>query len=205
MNTSDTLHIVDADLTRRANLARMVLAAGRHAEIYANADELMAHAPADGVVILHDDPDAETVPNLISAISDAGTWLPVIAISEHLDRRAIVKAMKAGAVDYLPVPSRFDTLGDAINRTADEVAERRTRRVRAASARQRIDRLTRRERQVLELMAIGGTNKTMARDLGISQNTIEIHRQNMVNKLGALNSVDAARIWFEATNLIAAA
>ena len=108
-------------------------------------------------------------------------------------------------MDYLPVPSRFDTLGDAINRTADEVAERRTRRVRAASARQRIDRLTRRERQVLELMAIGGTNKTMARDLGISMNTIEIHRQNMVNKLGALNSVDAARIWFEATNLIAAA
>ena len=205
MNTSDILHIVDPDVTRRANLARMVLAAGHHAEIYASADELVAHAPSDGVVILHGDPDAETVPNLISAISDAGNWLPVIAISERLDRSAIVKAMKAGAVDYLPVPSRFDALDEAISRSADEVAEHRSRRSRAASARQRIDRLTTRERQVLELMALGGTNKTMARDLGISQNTIEIHRQNMVNKLGALNSVDAARIFFEATDLVAAA
>ena len=205
MNTSDILHIVDHDMTRRANLARMVLAAGHHAEIYANADELMAHAPSDGVVILHDDPETETVPNLISAISEAGRWLPVIAISEQLDRRAIVKAMKAGAVDYLPMPSRFEALDEAINRSAGEVAEYRTRRNRATSARQRLERLTARERQVLELMALGGTNKTMARDLGISQNTVEIHRQNMVNKLGALNSVDAARIYFEATDLVAAA
>lgn len=205
MSNLETLHIVDSDMTRRTNLVRMVLAAGHHAEIYASADELVAHAPAGGLVILHDDPEAETVPNLIAAIHETGSWLPVIAISERPDRRAIVKAMKAGAVDYLPVPNQYDALGEAIDRSASEVAEHRNRRTRASSARQRLERLTARERQVLELMALGGTNKTMARDLGISQNTIEIHRQNMVNKLGALNSVDAARIYFEGTDLVGAA
>lgn len=202
MKNSDILHIVDTDLTRRANLARMALAAGHRAEIYASTDELVEHAPSDGVVILHDDPDSESVPRLIAAISDAGSWLPVIAISERLEHKAIVNAIRAGAVDYLPLPNRFDPLDEAIARSANEMAARRARCTRAAAARQRIQRLTMREHQVLELMANGGTNKTMARDLGISQNTVEIHRQNMVNKLGALNSVDAARIYFEAIHLI---
>ncbi|MFC6911647.1 response regulator transcription factor, partial [Novosphingobium lubricantis] len=171
-----TLHILDGDTARRAQLARLAFAAGHHAEIYASVAELLAHAPAGGLVLAHDDPVGEGIPRLISAMMQAGHWLPVIAIAETPETSAVVRAIKAGALDYLAMPEQIAPLNEAVGRAAAEAGSFRAQRARAAEARQRISRLSQREREVLDRLAEGCSNKAIARDLEISPRTVEIHR-----------------------------
>ncbi|CAM4096258.1 FixJ family two-component response regulator [Novosphingobium lubricantis] len=196
-----TLHILDGDTARRAQLARLAFAAGHHAEIYASVAELLAHAPAGGLVLAHDDPVGEGIPRLISAMMQAGHWLPVIAIAETPETSAVVRAIKAGALDYLAMPEQIAPLNEAVGRAAAEAESFRAQRARAAEARQRISRLSQREREVLDRLAEGCSNKAIARDLEISPRTVEIHRMKMMGKLGARHAAEAVRLRIEATGL----
>jgi FixJ family two-component response regulator len=196
-----TLHILDGDSARRAQLARLAFAAGHHAEIYANAEELLSHAPSSGIVLAHDTPAGEGVPALIAAMMRAGQWLPVIAISENPDTEAVVRSIKAGALDYLGVPQQIAPLNEAVAKAAREAETHRAQRARSAEARQRISRLSLREREVLDRLAEGCSNKAIARDLEISPRTVEIHRMKMMGKLGARHAAEAVRLRIEATGL----
>ncbi|WP_353230997.1 LuxR C-terminal-related transcriptional regulator [Novosphingobium sp.] len=201
MTESSTVHIVASNWAQRAHLARLSLRAGHHAETYASVEEFVAHAPSSGLVLSCEDPSEATVPELIAAISKNGHWLPVIGIADRLDSTAIVRAIKAGALDYLPLPERAEQLSDAIARSAPAVDRQRSRQARAAAARERLCLLSQRERAVLDLLSGGESNKSIARILGISPRTVEVHRLSLLKKLGSLNSVDAARMKFEATEL----
>jgi FixJ family two-component response regulator len=196
-----TLHILDSDSARRARLARLAFAAGHHAEIYAHAEELLTHAPARGLVLAQDEPVGEGITALAAAMMRAGQWLPVIAIAENPSISAVVKAIKVGALDYLTVPEQIAPLNEAVARSAREADAQRLSRARAAEARQRIGRLSMREREVLDRLADGCSNKVIARDLEISPRTVEIHRMKMMDKLGARHAAEAVRLRIEASDI----
>ena len=100
--------------------------------------------------------------------------------------------------DYLQLPLEAGRLARALARVVEEADAHGRARRRLTEARQRIGMLSKREREVLELLAIGSSNKLIARELTISPRTVEIHRSNMMTKLRAGHSAEAVRIWLEA-------
>ncbi len=196
-----TVHIVDPDSTRRAFLARLTMAAGHHAEIYADSGELMASAPPEGVVLANDDPKGERIDTLMSAMARNSLWWPVIAMAETPQTGDVVSAIKSGAINYVPIPKKIETLTGMLGHAVREAEPQRQTQLRAREAKQRIEQLSKREHEVLCMLVDGASNKSMARDLGLSPRTIEIHRMRMMDKLRAGNVAEAVRMQIEASGL----
>ncbi len=127
-----------------------------------------------------------------------GVTMPVIVLTGHGDVSVAVKAMKAGAVDFLEKPFDTDALQEAISRAFDRLTAGRDISARVAEAGLVLGILSAREREVLERLAQGFPNKTIAFDLGISCRTVEVHRANIMAKLHARSLSEALRIAFAA-------
>lgn len=196
-----TIHIVDRDTARRARMAALVFAAGHHAEVYADDRELLAYAPKGGLVLAYDDPAQGAVVGLMKRMTQQGSWLPVVAMSEEPVISSVVETIKAGAIDYLACPRDCAALVLAIDAASKDATSLIAMRSRAAEARQRIGRLSVREREVLECVSEGCSNKEIARRLDISPRTVEIHRMKMMGKLGIRRSSEAVRLRIEAIGL----
>lgn len=198
MGRSDILHFIDSDVRRRAGLARATLAAGHHAEVYADTAELYERPPHEGILVVRDDPDSGGVSQLIAELARQGVWLPVVAMAEAPHPEAVVAAMRAGALDYLALPLTSARLAEMVARIGDEARAHAAARRRLVEARGRIARLSPREREVLDWLTEGTSNKEIARELEISPRTVEIHRANMMGKLGASHVSQAVRLRIEA-------
>lgn len=197
MGQKQIIHFVDADIRMRADLARTVFAMGYHAEVYADLAELCEHPPQRGIVVVRDG-EAGTIEDVLSLLSRAGIWLPLVAMDEAPQVRDVVRAIKAGALDYLPLPLQPDRLSDMLDRIGEEARAHAEARRRMIEARSRIGNLSQREREVLDWLAMGSSNKAIARELEISPRTVEIHRANMMTKLGANHAAEAVRLKLEA-------
>jgi two-component system response regulator FixJ len=114
-----------------------------------------------------------------------GSMLPVILITGHGDIPMAVQAMKDGAFDFLQKPFRDQDLIDRINGALKQDAENRATLEKHAELRRRLESLTPREREVMAFVVDGKANKVIAIDLGLSERTIEIHRANVMEKMGA--------------------
>jgi two-component system response regulator FixJ len=135
---------------------------------------------------------------LLAQLSDLGIRLPVILMTAHADVPTAVRAMKIGAVDFIEKPVDHERLLASVE-LAMAAAERAGRDREAAEALQRIGRLSRRERQVLDGLAAGRPNKVIAHDLGISVRTVEAHRARMLKRLGVRRASEAIRLAVLAT------
>jgi FixJ family two-component response regulator len=189
--------LVDGDLKRRAAISHFLGSHGIHVEPFETVTELSGHRPRQGLILVNDGDG--TIPALTSQLVQSGNWLPVVAFGEQPAPRQIVDAILGGAIDYLAWP--FD---DAELTQTLEYAEERAENVgnaklREAMARSRIERLTPREREVLVGIAAGHSNRTIADNLAISPRTVEIHRANMLHKIGATHTSEAIRIAIEAS------
>lgn len=179
-------------------MARIGFALGHHSEVYSDVEELAAHPPSDGVVIARDDIATGGVPRALHLMAASGIWLPIIGVDVDPTTKRTVAAIKAGALDYLALPLDPEKFRLTLDRLQEEARELGQARRRMIEARGRISALSNREREVLNWLAEGSSNKIIARELAISPRTVEIHRANMMNKLGASHAADAVRLKIEA-------
>lgn len=127
-----------------------------------------------------------------------GVTMPVIILTGHGDVSVAVRAMKAGAVDFIEKPFDKDMLLTAINSAFERMHANSDANVRAEEASAMLAALSPREHEVLEGLVRGHPNKTIAADLGISARTVEVHRANLMSKLGARSLSEVLRIAFAA-------
>lgn len=192
------LHILGGDSRTRAEQARIVFALGHHAEIYSGLDELFERPPVEGIIMAADEGRPDSARQLIGELAERGIWLPVLLTSPTPAVEQIVAAIKAGVLDYYELPLEMSSFAGRLNALAAEATRYAEDRRRAVEARRSISSLSRREHQVLELLSAGCANKEIARRLSISPRTVEIHRGNMMGKLGAGHLADAVHIWVDA-------
>ncbi len=198
MTRKASLHFIDSNSRHRAELARVGFSLGYHSEVYGELSELSAHPPREGIIVARDTPEEGGVSMILERLSKLGIWLPLIAIDAEPRPGRIVEAIKAGALDYLPLPIDPDRFERCLARIAKEAEVFGATRRRMIEARDRIASLSVREREVLDWLAEGSSNKVIARELDISPRTVEIHRANMMNKLGARHAAEAVRLKLEA-------
>lgn len=193
MSNPDTIHIVSPDASERGKIARLVFESGYHAEIYANAVELTAVAPRSGIGLVEGREGAEYVERVLRRLTDAGQCLPIVAFANEPSVPDVVRIIKLGAVDFIQTPQSRADIQNMVEFAAPEAKKLRDKRELLAAAQSRLSCLSAREKQVLDCLAQGYSNKTTARLLEISPRTVEIHRMKILAKLGVKNIVEALR------------
>jgi len=189
--------LIDGDCRRRATISHSLESDAFHVEPFEVVSELPAMLPARGAILVHDEGNA--IENVVSHMTEAGTWLPIIGFSEQSDIKKVVGALQIGASDYLVWPFCEVSLAGAVEASARQLDSIGGARLREARARSRISRLTPREKDVLIGVTDGLSNRLIGERLSISPRTVEIHRANMLGKLGAGHTSEAIRIAIEAS------
>jgi len=194
MPVERVVHVVDDDAAVRRSLERLLGAAGFRAVCYESAQEFLDAAGGAGGCVLLDlrMPGMDGL-ELQARLLKSGMSLPVIVMTGQGDVQSAVRAMKAGAVDFIEKPYDDETLIQAIETTLATIAPPDRDRE-AAKAAKRITALSPRERQVLDALVAGRPNKVIAFDLGISARTVEVHRARMMNRLGVRQLAEAIRL-----------
>ena len=160
---------------------------GLQVEVFSSARQFLDHELPDVpcCVVLDVRMPRMSGLDLQRELAGRGSDIPIVFITGHGDIDMAVKAMKDGAVDFLPKPFNDQDLVDAINRALDKHQARREQQAGIAEIQARLERLTPRERQVMELVITGSLNKQIAAELGTGEKTIKVHRARVMEKMEA--------------------
>ncbi|MFN4311179.1 MAG: response regulator FixJ [Ferrovibrio sp.] len=182
-----TIFIVDDDDSVRESLAALLLAKGFEAVVFASAEAFLQgyRPPASGCAIVDMRMPGMDGISLLEHLRARSIMLPVIVVTGHGDVPLAVRAMKAGANDFIEKPYTNADILQAVNKTLQAAPAGLLPDVDVAEARTRIASLTGRERDILQQLIIGNPNKVIAHQLSISPRTVEIHRANLMKKMDA--------------------
>jgi FixJ family two-component response regulator len=179
--------VVDDDPSVRRAIKRLVESMGLRVELFESAKEFMSSSHPDIVSCLVTDIRLPGISGLDfqRELANAKNEIPTIFITAHGDIPMTVRAMKAGAVEFLTKPFRDQDLLDAIQVALERDRARRKLQAEVAVLRKRLESLTPRERQVLPLVVSGFLNKQIAAELGTTEATIKVHRSQLMKKMDA--------------------
>ncbi len=197
MNDEKTVFVVDDDPAARDSLRWLLESVGHRVHCPASASEFLEtyDGSVPGCLVLDVRMPGMSGLELQHHLLERGWCLPVIVVTGHGDVPMAVRAMKAGAVDFLQKPYNDQTLLDRIQQALDLCSQRRQYHSELALIRANYDQLTQREREVAALVVAGKANKVIAIELGLSPKTIEVHRANVMYKMKAHSLSELVQMW----------
>jgi FixJ family two-component response regulator len=196
--TSDAgvVYVIDDDASVRRALARLIAAAGLDVETFPSAEAFLHHPAADrpACLVLDVRLPGESGLDLQTTLGDVRASLPIIFVTGHGTISAGVQAMKEGAVDFLQKPVDERELLGGIQRALDRSREARATLAEQAELERRLNALTGREREVLDLVVTGMLNKQIGERLGVAEKTIKVHRGRVMQKMAATSVAELVRM-----------
>ncbi len=194
------VHVVDDEDSIRRSLDFLLRSAGYAVERWPDGEAFLKGADRNtpASVLLDVRMPGMDGLQVQQEMAKRGLNFPVIVLTGHGDIATAVRAMRGGATDFLEKPFKRERLLEAVAVAQSQLADKAGQRNRLEWAKTQIARLTEREREVLEGLACGYPNKTIAYDLGISSRTVEVYRANVMEKLEVTNFADALRVAFTA-------
>jgi FixJ family two-component response regulator len=198
-NARPTIFVVDDDMAVRDALKLLLRSVGQAVETYGSAQEFLDAYSEDrpGCLVLDIRMPGMSGLELQQKLNERHSILPIIFITGHGDVPMAVEAMQAGAVDFIQKPFRDQDLIDRINQALEKDANNRAALGERNDIRKRLETLTPREREVLDLVVHGKANKVIAGDLKLSQRTVEIHRARVMEKMQASSLAHLVRMVLE--------
>ena len=196
MEANAVVHLIDDDEAVRHALAFLLMTSGFAVRAYESAEAFLkaSGGAAAGCVVSDVRMPGMDGLALQRHLAGAGIGLPVIIMTGHADVPLAVEAMKAGAVDFIEKPFDDEILLAAVRLALDNENQARSRSKEMADISARLESLSTRERQVLDGLVAGHANKTIAYDLQLSPRTVEVHRANVMVKMGAGSLSDLVRM-----------
>lgn len=196
MTSDAVVSVVDDDAAVRDSIAMLLSAEGFTVACYEHAAAFLDACDGSMPGCLVTDmrmPGMDGL-ELQQQLVTRGVGMPVIVITGHGDVPAAVRALKAGAVDFIQKPFEPETLLACVREALDRDVARCRRAARVSAQAQRLACLTGRERQVMEQVVAGHANKVIAIELGISERTVELHRSRVMKKLGVRSVAELTRV-----------
>jgi FixJ family two-component response regulator len=196
MEPDKLVFVVDDDSPLRESLADLLRSIGLRVETFASAAEFLQSKRPDVPSCLVLDVRLKGLSglDLQKGLIAGDIQIPIIFITGHGDIPMAVQAMKAGAVEFLRKPFRDQDLLDAVQQALERDRKAREQRAEIAELRSRFNSLTPREREVMALVATGLLNKQVAGELGTSEASVKVHRQHVMEKIGANSLAELVRM-----------
>ena len=191
-----TVFVVDDDPALRTALNSLLRSVGMQVFTYASGAEFLQHSfdDAPACLILDVRLQGESGLDFQVRLTEQKVWMPIIFVSGHGDIAMSVKAMKAGALDFLVKPFRDQDLLDAVSMALQQDSKRRETGKSAANLQARYQTLTPREQEVMAFAVTGLMNKQIASEMGLSEITVKIHRGHAMKKMQAKTFADLVKM-----------
>jgi RNA polymerase sigma factor (sigma-70 family) len=203
MTNNPTVFVIDDDASVRSSLKFLISTVGLHVETFDSAEAALQRLALDapGCLVLDVRLRGLSGLDLQHELAARNCQVPIVFITGHGDIPMSVRAMKAGAVEFLTKPFRDQDLLDAVRVALERDRTRREQEKEITDLQQRFDSLTSREREVISLVVAGKLNKQIADQLGTAENTIKVHRSRAMDKMHAQSVADLVRMFEKLKNL----